>query len=333
MKKSSKLGIAMAVGLILILCGTVSAATLSQETSQAMKTLNLSKGSGNLLVLTNAPYVKVNGACALPYLGQVQDVTGCSVGKGNLLFFQRSQNHPLRMMLFKKSTGDAIIISLKDQKPITERLNLSARNISEASFWKTIGALNTGKDMFTLATIANMWAKGAPYDFLKSAELHNHICPGLTSGYLLAHYILNKYPLQNDERYTVVSCPVWCKEEALQVVLDCTPGKKRMVVKPLCKKQQKQISIKNPAGMLLIWNAKKKSGKGVVLSFDFDRLRRLAPKDAPKAAMVLAVADYLDRPDQFVSEAARFDLNQAVYEDIVSAGSNPYAVLDLLRKE
>jgi formylmethanofuran dehydrogenase subunit E-like metal-binding protein len=323
----------MAAGLILILCGAVSAATLSQETSQAMKTLNLSKGSDNFLVLTNAPYVKVNGACALLYLKQVQDITGCSVGKGNLLFFQRSQNHPLRMMLFKKSTGDAVIISLKEQKPVTEKLNLGAQTISEASFWKTTGELNAGKDMFTLATIANMWAKGAPYDFLKSAELHNHICPGVTSGYLLARYILNRYPLQKDERYTVVACPVWCKEDALQVVLDCTPGKKRMVVKPLSKKQQEQISVKNPAGMVLIWDAKNKTGKGVVLSFDFDRLRRLAPKDASKAVMVLAASDYLDKPDQFVSESARFELNQAVYEDIVNAGNNPYAVVDLLRKE
>jgi formylmethanofuran dehydrogenase subunit E-like metal-binding protein len=333
MKKSSKSGIAMAVGLILILCGAVSAATLSQETSQAMNTLDLSKGSANLLVLTNVPYVKVNNACALPYLKQVQDVTGCSVGKGNLLFFQRSQNHPLRIMLFKKTTGDAVIISLKNQKPITEKLNLGARAISEPSFWKTTKALNTSKDIFTLATIANMWAKGAPYDFLKSAELHNHICPGVTSGYLLAHYILNKYPLQNGERYTVVSCPVWCKEDALQVVLDCTPGKKRMVVKPLTQEQQDRISVKNPAGMVLIWDDKNKTGKGMVLSFDFDRLRRLAPKDASKAVMVLAAVDYLDRPDQFVSEAARFELNQAVYEDIVNAGTNPYAVVGLIREE
>jgi formylmethanofuran dehydrogenase subunit E-like metal-binding protein len=236
-------------------------------------------------------------------------------------------------MLFKKSTGHAVIISLKDQKPIAEKLNLSARTISDQSFWKITGALNAGKDMFTLAAIANMWAKGAPYDFLKSAELHNHICPGLTSGYLMAHYILDKYPLQNGERYTVVACPVWCKEDALQVVLDCTPGKKRMVVKPLSKEQQERISVKNPAGMLLIWDAENKIGKGVALSFDFDRLRSLASKDAPKAAVVLAAADHLDRPDQFVSEAARFELNQVVYEDIVSAGSNPYAVVGLLRKE
>jgi formylmethanofuran dehydrogenase subunit E-like metal-binding protein len=35
------------------------------------------------------------------------------------------------------------------------------------------------------------------------------ICPGLTSGYLLAHYLLKKHPLTEGERYTVVSCPVW----------------------------------------------------------------------------------------------------------------------------
>ena len=288
-----------------VLCGVVSAATLRQETVQAMKTLQFSEGDGNLLVLTDAPYVKVNGACALPYLAQVQDITGCRVGKGNLLFFQRPQDHPLRVMLFNKATGDAVIISLSDREPVAERLNLGLQTISEPSFWKSTERSAAGRDIFTLVAMAHMWAKEAPYDFLKSAELHNHICPGLTSGYLLARYILDRYPLGDHERYIVVACPVWCKEDALQVVLDCTPGKKGMVVKHLNEEQQERISVVNPAGMLLIWNDAEKSGRGVALTFDFDRLRSLAPPDASKLALVLAAADHLDRPDRFVSHRRR----------------------------
>jgi len=180
--------------------------------------------------------------------------------------------------------------------------------------------------------VANVWAKDGPYDFLKSAELHNHICPGLTSGYLMAHYILNHYPLKKDEKYTVVACPVWCKEDALQVVLDCTPGKKGLVVKPLSDEQKERISIANPAGMVLVWNAEKKSGKGAALSFNFDTLRALSPKDTPKAAMVLAAVEHLNQPERFVTTAAEFDIDEKLFEAITRAGSNPWEVTGLVKK-
>jgi formylmethanofuran dehydrogenase subunit E-like metal-binding protein len=213
-----------------------------------------------------------------------------------------------------------------------DRLNMGPEAISSPVFWEKTKEMNAGRDIFTLAALANVWAKDGPYDFLKSAELHNHICPGLTSGFLMAHYILNHYPLEKGERYTIVSCPVWCKEDAFQVVLDCTPGKKGMVVKRLSKEQKENISIPNPAGMVLIYDPKKKSGKGVALSFDFDRIRALSPKDTPKAAQVLSVLDHLDKPDQFVSTGAEFELNETLFKGIVQAGGNPYELAGLVKK-
>ena len=76
--------------------------TFDQTLSAAMKSLNVEKDAPNLLVMTNAPYVKVDGACALPFLDAAQKLTGSTVGNGRLLFFQRPQNHPLRFMLFQK---------------------------------------------------------------------------------------------------------------------------------------------------------------------------------------------------------------------------------------
>jgi formylmethanofuran dehydrogenase subunit E-like metal-binding protein len=166
---------------------------------------------------------------------------------------------------------------------------------------------------------------------LNCAELHNHICPGLTSGYLMAHYILRHYPLKSGEKYTIVACPVWCKEDALQVLLDCTAGKQGLVSKPLSDEQQKRISIANPAGMILVWDAEKKSGKGAALSFDFEALNALSPKGTPKAAMVLAAVDHLNEPERFVTTAAEFDLDQKRYETIIQAGSNPWEVAGLVK--
>nr|NJM04393.1 hypothetical protein [Desulfobacula sp.] len=332
MKRSVMTGWACAVLFIMICCSTAFALDFPETVSGAMKTLAVSKGDPGLLMMTNAPYVRMDGQIALPCLDQAQELTGCRIGKGNLLFFQRPQAHPLRLMLFKKEGGDAVIISRTDGAWLSETLNLSEAAISAPSFWDTVPReAGAGADISTLAVIANVWAKGGPYDFLKSAEFHNHICPGLTSGYMMAHYILKHYPLKEGERYTVVASPVWCKEDALQVILDCTAGKKGIVVSPLSKEQTDKISVANPAGFLLIWNDRDKTGKGVALSFDFGRLSALSPAGAPKAVSVLAALGHLDKPDQFVSVSNEFGLDEKRYYDMIQAGGNPYEIAGLLK--
>lgn len=83
--------------------------------------------------------------------------------------------------------------------------------------------------------------------------------------------------------------------------------------------------------MVLVWDAKQKRGRGAALSFNFDALRALSPKDTPKAAMVLAAVDYLGQPERFVSTAAEFDLDEKRYNAIIRAGSNPWEVLGLVK--
>jgi len=331
MRRIIHIGFAAILFLTIGWCTHGLAADFESMVSQAMQTLEASKNDPNLLILTNAPYVRENGDNTLKWLNQAQGQSGCTVGKGNLLFFQRPQAHPLRLMLFSKKDGHAIIFSREKKKWASDDLNIGPEAISGTDFWMKTGSYHAGKDMFSLSAMANVWAKDGPYDFLKCAELHNHICPGLTSGYFIAHYILDHFPLKPGERYTVVACPVWCKEDAFQVVMDCTPGKKGMVVKRLSDAQKKRISVADPAGMVLIWNAKQKRGRGAALSFSFDPLRALSPQDTPKAAMVLSALEYLDQPDRFVSTAAEFDLDEKRYDAIVQAGNNPWEVVGLVK--
>jgi len=299
--------------------------TITPVIEKAMTTLKVTKADSNFLVLTNATSVITDGKSSLPILKQVQEATGAMVGKGNLLFFQRAQNAPLRIMLFKKSDRNAVIISANQSKWTVDILDFTLKSISNPDFWKdAMDKYAAGRDLFSLATLGNAWAEEAPYDFLKSAELHNHICPGLTSGYLMAHFILDHYPLEKGQKYTIISSPVWCKEDAFQVVMDQTPGKRGLVVKPLSEKQKENISIPNPAGMVLIWDEKQKTGKGVALSFDFNTLKGLYPKDTPKAASILYTAPYLSSPDKFVSTAKEFDIDETMFNAIREAGSNPW---------
>jgi formylmethanofuran dehydrogenase subunit E-like metal-binding protein len=323
----------MIVVLSLMIPEGMASERLESHIADAMQKLSVTRNDSCLLVVTNATYVTVNGKPALSFLDRVQHQTGCTVGRGNLLFFQRPQDHPLRFVLFHKTSGESVIISRKESDWRSKSLHLGAETILTNAFWDNTDRFDVGNELFTLAAITNSWAKGAPYDFLKAAELHNHLCPGLTSGYLIGRYILNTYPLQEGDRYTILASPVWCKEDALQVLLDCTPGKKSMIVKPLSDKQKKQISVQNPAGIVLIWNPKKQSGKGVVLSFDSERLSRIPPKNTPKAATILYNLQYIDKPEKFVSTAAEFDLNKALMQRLLMAGTNPYEELDLVNKK
>lgn len=261
MRSIIRIGFVSLVFLIVGLCANGYAATFEEMISQAMQTMKVTKDDPNLLILTNAPYVKEDGKCSLIWLDKAQQLTGCTVGKGNLLFFQRTQDHPLRLMLFGKKDGYATIFSKTKGEWDIDGLNLGADVISQAAFLEKAKEYHAGRDMFTLASMANVWAMDGPYDFLKSAELHNHICPGLTSGYLIAHYILDHFPLNPGEGYTVIACPVWCKEDAFQVIMDCTPGKKGLIVKRLSDEQKKQIAIDNPAGMVLVWDAKQSTAE------------------------------------------------------------------------
>ena len=332
MKNWTRSSLFLIVGLMAFCwAAAVIAAPFETAVTKAMQTLSVTKGDPQLLLLTDAPYVTIDGQNALPYLGQAQALTGCSVGGGNLLFFQRPQSHPLRFMLFQKTSGDAVIISRTEGTWSAQMLNLGAEAIAQPAFWKRTGDYQAGRDLSTLAALANIWAKDGPYDFLKSAELHNHICPGLTSGYLIAHYIQTHYPLAPGERYTVLASPVWCKEDAFQVILDCTPGKKGLIVKPLSPEQLKAVTVPNPAAILLIWNGKQKTGRGVALSFGFDRLRALVPEGTPKVASVLAALPHLGDPDRFVSATATFDLDAPLYQRMIEAGSNPYEIAGLVK--
>ncbi len=317
--------------LFLITVNFAQAADLEETVSAAMSTLNKQHGDRTLLLLTDAPYVKIDGSSALPFLSTIQNITGCTVGNGNLLFYQRPQQHVLRFMLMSKTNGKTVIVSKNNNTWLSETIQLDRSTIATQEFWQESKSFIAAEDIFSLAGIGGAWAMDAPYDYLKVAELHNHLCPGVTSGYLLANYIKNHFALMKGDSYTIIASPVWCKEDALQVILDRTAGKRGIVVKPLAKEIVEQISYANPAGMVLIWNAKEEVGKGYALTFDYDILKKYAPADSPKIAVLLAGLEHFENPDQYVTTAASFDLDKNTYDKITQAGSNPYQVVGLMK--
>jgi len=317
-----------------------------------MQDLKIEKGSPNLLALTDATYVKVNGKTTEGCVDLIREETGCTVGQGNLLFFHRAVSYPLKIVLFRKDTKDAVVITWNGKKAGKVKLNLDGDKATRPEGWKQIQKkIKSLSDTFTMVTIANAWAKGAPYDFLRCCELHNHLCPGLSSGYQIAQFILEKYPLKKGEKYVWIACPPWCKDDAIQVLLDLTPGKRSMFVKNLSGDQKKAVSCEkqneNIAGILVIWNNKKNKGKAIVFRYDWGKVcsvsgierKDFKPEGGTKNPVFWTtrvkcnwgLMPYLDKPGNFVKVAKELEITPQMYSKMTSAGVNPYKVLGLTK--
>lgn len=303
----------------------------------ALKTLGAQKGDFNLCVLTDSTYVNLAGRSTEKYVGMVERETGCSVGKGNLLLFHRPSNYHLIIALYKRDTKECVIIRHDGQEGRVGKLHIGDEHISKPDFWKKASKGVGGSDTYGIVTILGAWSLGAPYDFLKCAEIHGHVCPGLAWGYFIAKAIQKQYPLRRGEKYVFIACPNACKDDAIQVLLDVTPGKKTLFVKKLTEDQKKQLPEGKGAGILVKWNQSQKKGKGAVLALDMDKIRQTIDFKKPskrqaKAMSVSRLIPHLNSSEEFVKVVLEFSVTPEIMQGLESAGKNPYEVIGLSRK-
>jgi formylmethanofuran dehydrogenase subunit E-like metal-binding protein len=313
------------IALSLVLVENVHAANIRAAIRDGLKDLNAKKGDAHLCTITDATYVRVNGKTSEHYVDLIQEETGCTVGKGNLLFFHRPMNYPLKIAIFRRDTKECVVIGHDGQQTQTQKYILSLDAISKSDFWKQVGS-PLASDAFTIVTLAHAWALEAPQDFLKCAEFHNHLCAGVASGYMIARFIMSKYPLQKEESYIWVASPVFCKDDAIQVLLDVTAGKKSLYVEGLTESQKENLKFENTAGVLVVWNKKESKGNGVVLEFNWEKARR---KD--RLQMIFGMLPYLERPEEFVRVVKEFDVTPQILERLTTAETSPYKWLDLTK--
>jgi len=226
-------------------------------------------------------------------------------------------------------------------------VNLSPGRTTDPEAWPEIEKV-LGPDAFPFASILGAWAKGAPYDLLKAAEFHNHLCPGVTSGYFITKFLQGHYPLNEGQSYKFIACPPWCKDDAIQVLLDLTPGKRSLYVMDLSEEQKKALPDPDVAGILVLWDESAKAGKAVVLEFRWEEAFRVSgvkPEEIrPRGGMqnplfwtsrvkaALGLIPHLHEPERFVGVLAEMPLDAAGLNRLCQAGSNPYEVLGYVRR-
>ena len=295
---------------------------LDKSLKQAVGELGLRRGSESLCVLTNAPYV------AHTCLDVIQKRSGCSVARGNLLFYHCPMDRPLKLALFNRDSRKLVVLSAQPDGRFTSvSLTVGPQQTADPAAWLGITkALDA--DLHMVATL-NAWADGAPYDLLKCIELHNHFCPGVTSGYLMGRYIMERWPLEQGQAYLYIAAPVWCKEDAIQQLLDLTAGKKGIITRQIDKQAQKDLPFDQPAGILVVRQGRNGGGVAHVMTFDW----KLAWQgvDRKSGGMRPNPLSWNDDPQKYIKVPLSVKLS-AEQVDALAAAANPYEVLNDLRK-
>jgi formylmethanofuran dehydrogenase subunit E-like metal-binding protein len=345
---------------------------------RAMKDLQFSQGDSNVLALTDAGYIaKIGEYTTEKALDGIMLTSGTSRGKGNLANLHKPYNASLWFAFFDKSSKDCVYLEadsealktyldrektdrdaaitdfmkLKDNEIFTkiEEENIDAdRLLNNPEAWQEkMVAKVFGGNEFSIFTISNLWAMGLPNDFLKVAELHDHICPGLTSGYLIAKYLIKNFPTPAPRHeYTIIAIPPWCKDDALIQIFETNVGHKRLFVKWLTKEQKGQLpeEAKNVANIVIRWEQGAKSGDGIVVAFDWDKAYEgsgTSPKDLRafdtykwwwvRLKMDIWMMDYLDNPEALVFTIKEFTVESpAELDNLKAAGVNPLVELGIM---
>ena len=333
----------------------------SRAAEVGMDLLKFEPGADNILALTNAGHAVVKGKTSERALSGVSDVSGLSNGDNNLFQVNRPNWKPLWFYFFNKDSGLAAYMepdSAYYSMSAEERAALPADkafgqvSLIQVDLDKMLANPNEGNttfnkkkfsgNEFSLIGISNVWAAGATYDFMNAAAFHDHLCPGVTSGYMLIKYVEDAMPITNQsaETYIDIGCPNWCKEDAYQMIWDSTPGKNSMFVMALSPDDEAALKAKygiRPAGIIIKWNSVSLKGKGLALGFDFDTMSEemgvanwTGPSWAPKLVQDIGMMDYVDNPESAIKTLKEFDVDNDLLTKLKTAGNNPYKVLGML---
>jgi len=345
---------------------------------RAMKELSFGRGDPDILALTDAGYIaQIGDYTSEGALDGVIMTAATSRGKGSLINVHKPYNSPLWFAFFDKKSKNCIYLEaksdvlksyldrektgrdaaltdfmkLKDGEIFSRiaRENIDAdKLLNDPEAWqKKMIAQVFGGNEFSLFTLSNLWAMGLPNDLMKVAELHDHICPGIHSGYMITKYIKENFPSTNPRKeYTVIAIPPWCKDDAMIQIFETNVGHRAMYVKHLTKEQKKALSgeAKKVANIFI----NKKTNKGIVVGFDWPKVYEVA--EMPDEAIAkfrdftsywwwwgrlkqdIALMDYLDKPEEFVCTIKEFDTTPEQIEKLTTAGVNPLVELGIMPK-
>jgi formylmethanofuran dehydrogenase subunit E-like metal-binding protein len=319
--------------------------TMAREAmGKALSEIGLQRGDENLLVLTNAGYGQIGSQTSEAFLDIARETTGCSVGTRSLLAVHKSVNDPLWCSIFRKDTWKLIFMKWTGQGFTQQVVDASPEKILTPEGWKTVAAGLIGQNIFSVVSISLTWEVKPPWPLLLAATFHDHFCPGVNAGYVVAEYCRDKMALGPGEQYLFVTAPAICPADALQVIFNTTAGKNSGYVMSiaranLAKYEKDKVQ---PMTTAMRVNRKADTCEGIVFGFDWNKVYRdigvkaeeIAPPGGSNNAMfwiarVKASRGLARLPREqllgYIVELKRFSGKASLADEIV--GGDPYAVV------
>ncbi len=322
---------------------------------QAASALDKKWKAGECIVLSNAGYARPDGRSTQGCLDGVSEITRSSVGRSTLITLQSRFDQPLWFAFYDRSSGRCAYYELEAEpagKALSGHQELDKKLFSRSD----IARINAeflfakpeafeakckqglfGQNVFRVVTVANAADQECPSHALKAMQVHDHYCPGVTSGIILATYVQDNI-LQDSSKTKcfVLSLNPWCKEDALTTLLNVTPGKRAYgVLYPPKEEVKSWPEPMNQVDTVVFTQEEgEKKWHGWLLGFDFDKARKM--QDLPafdfpvldKLAADLWFLEKLDSPEMFVSVVKEVELEQgASPQALLQPGSDPVRIL------
>ncbi len=279
------------------------------------------------LIVTNAMYVKdgQNDSLFRIFLKFTK--------MENLFLIHDAVNNPLFVFAYDSASDKAVYISVVNNEikyAVTENFFFTFLNTNDE-----LKDLFQGKAMRVLPIIIG-WKKGIPFELKNSILYHDHFCPGVTSGYWIAKYLLKNFPLSQGQRYFVISIPPWCKDDAIQTILNTTAGKRNFVVIPISEKSKNCLKdeAKNLAGIYIKYSPQSKSGEAIILEFLWDDLRKSAGVKEGKTfkerlKMIEWMLENDNQSEKFIRVIKNVQLSNLSIDELVDVNINVLKKFDL----
>ncbi len=202
---------------------------------------------------------------------------------------------------------------------------------------------------FSIVTLVTVWSHNAPSLLLLAAELHNHVCPGLLSGFLMYKYLIEHNLISPVDKIYVIASPVYCKDDVYVQLFDASPGKRRIIVKLLPWSEQDEISKilgGNVAGIVIAYDPETDTGKAYILAFNWTKVHIYLKKYhtsfhgaswwVSRMIADIYMLKYVNDPDYFVKVLKVISFKGHVWRypslfyKLGRAGVDPYAALGII---
>lgn len=238
------------------------------------------------IVLTNAGYADVNGLGTMAALDGLSLIIPVSRGTNTLSEVHTGSRSPLWFAVFDRHSGYCAYLELNSDGIRNLKTAYEISTSLPTKIFKTMSteridanylfatnpqnfAPNFGNSAFAIITIANAIAAGAPPYVIRSVEFHDHYCPGVASGIMMGNYAKAFFPPAPGESWFVQGTQPWCKEDALMIMLNATPGKKGYAVTYSTSTDRASWEYPNASSIIYHKNPSDTQWKGIVLSFTF----------------------------------------------------------------